>query len=220
MSHLLLYLLTVTETLQYVQEIQTEVAQLATSLAQLNQTVVSDFTTLFNDIQTLECQSAATYVQTYVMEINNQYQSYCGIDMITNQVVTTPSTVTIAMQNFIKLHQNGADPKTDLNMINDQTNINNWLNGVLSAEAGSATLFTNLQDLSDALTQTSTSGTLKTTPLQTCAQSIFNNWQVNYPDKSPYDDRQYYEIIYNWYGTYLGVQLQALQMLQAANLYQ
>lgn len=195
-------------------------SQLAVALAQLNETVVSDFNILFNDVSTIECQSAATYVQQFINQINNQYEAYCGVDMITNQVVTTPTTVTIAMQNYMKLWQKGANPQTDLNMIDDLNNINNWLNNVLSPSAGSASLFTSLQDLSDALTQTSSSGTLNQTPLQLCAQSMFNNWQLNYPDKSPYDDRQYFDIIYNWYGTYLGVQVQALQMIQAANMYQ
>ena len=202
------------------EQIQQEVAQLATNLAQLNETVVSDFTILFNDVQTQECQSSATYVQNYMTQINNQYQAYCGVDMITNQVVTTPSTVTIAMQNYLQLYQKGGNPATSLNMMDDMGNINNWLNNVMTTYGGSANLFTSLQDLSDALTQTSSSGTLQQTPLQLCAQSMFNNWQVNYPDKSPYDDRQYFDIILNWYGTYFGVQVQSLQMLQAANLYQ
>ena len=202
------------------QQIQTQVSQLAVSLAELNQTVVSDFTTLFNDVQSLECQSAATYVQTYVTQINNLYQTYCGVDMITNQVVTTPSTVIVAMQNYMQLWQKGASPNS-INMQEDMNSINAWLNDVITPLDGSATLFSSLQALSDALTQTTTSGALQLTPLQQCAQSIFNNWQVNanYADKSPYDDRQYFDIIYNWYGTYFGVQLQAMQMLQAANMY-
>ena len=140
--------------------------------------------------------------------------------MITNQVVTTPSTVIVAMQNYMQLWQKGASPNS-INMQEDMNSINAWLNDVITPLDGSATLFSSLQALSDALTQTTTSGALQLTPLQQCAQSIFNNWQVNanYADKSPYDDRQYFDIIYNWYGTYFGVQLQAMQMLQAANMY-
>ena len=56
-------------------------------------------------------------------------------------------------------------------------------------------------------------------PLATCANAIFTSWKLNSQQKSPVDDRQYYGLIYSWVTSLIGLQTQAMQMIQAANQY-
>lgn len=55
-------------------------------------------------------------------------------------------------------------------------------------------------------------------PFSLCARAMFAGWQTS-SNKSPVDDRQYYDIIYGWVLDIIGIQAQGLEMIQNANLF-
>ena len=50
-------------------------------------------------------------------------------------------------------------------------------------------------------------------PIETCANAIYGAWKVKAPQKSPLDDRQYYDLISGWtISTVIGLQARGLQV--------
>lgn len=134
--------------------------------------------------------------------------------MQTNQVALTSDTVTQAIQNFLTELQAGGIYSQSAEMQQNEAIVISWMNAVTNSDDP---LFNELQLLSETLL----GGSLdpESSPLATCANALFTNWQTN-SQKSPVDDRQYYTLIYSWVTSLIGLQTQAMQMIQAANQYQ
>lgn len=154
------------------------------------------------------------YTQQYLSSIQTQYLTYCGVNLQTNQVQTTAGTVTMAMQNFLRELQAGGNYSTSFQMQENFDIVMAWINAVTDLDAP---LYNELQLFS----QTLLGGPLdpEPGPLVTCAKALFSNWQLNAAQRSPVDDRQYFGLIYGWLSSLINQQAQALQMIQAANLY-
>ena len=55
--------------------------------------------------------------------------------------------------------------------------------------------------------------------LEKCANAVFTEWQVHATQKSPVDDRQYFDLLCGWLWSLINLQTQAMQMIQATNQY-
>lgn len=154
------------------------------------------------------------YTQQYLASIQTQYLTYCGVNLQTNQVETTAGTVTQAIQNYLQELQAGGNYSASFEMQQNYDIVMEWMNVVTDPDDP---LYNELQLFSQALL----GGPLdpEPGPLVTCAKALFSNWQLNAAQKSPVDDRQYFGLIYGWVSSLINLQAQALQMIQAANLY-
>ena len=93
--------------------------------------------------------------------------------------------------------------------------INNWAKAVLSPDDLSKSLYVALQTFSgNLINDLGGSGS----PFALCSSAMLAGWQA-YGQKSPVDDRQYYDIIYGWVLDIVGIQAQGLEMIQNANLF-
>ena len=162
----------------------------------------------------------------------SQYLIYSGNDLETGQTgVYTGVTVTQAMQDFITEWQMGGNPGQSSLMQEQMAIIDGWATTVLGIQVPSdqssnpatwivnpgSSLFSTLKAFSDTLVN---SFNPVSSPITACSAAIFSNWQlVPASNKAPVDDRQYYNIMGNWVMSLVTVQLQLLQMIQAANFY-
>lgn len=130
-----------------------------------------------------------------------------------DQVRPTAATVTVAMQSFLLDVQAGFNVSTSSRMRQNLAIVDAWADSVTDPrnplyselDIFSATLLGGLQS--------------QASPLASCANAVFSNWQTKAAQKSPVDDRQYFNLIINWVLSLLNLQAQAMQMIQAANQY-
>lgn len=153
------------------------------------------------------------YVQSSLQRIQNQYLTYCGVNLQTDQVTLTAGTVTQAMQSYLRDLQAGGNYSTSVRMQQNMAIVTAWADAVTNSVNP---LYNELQIFSTTLL-----GGLQpqSGPLATCANAVFSNWQLYAAQKSPVDDRQYFDLIYGWAFSLINLQAQAMQMIQAANQY-
>lgn len=125
----------------------------------------------------------------------------------------TAGTVTQAMQTYLLDLQAGGNYSTSPRMQQSKKIVNDWADAVTTTVNP---LFNELQIFSSTLLG---AGQPTTGPLATCASAIFSSWRLYAAQKSPVDDRQYYDLINSWVMTLINLQAQAMQMIQAANQY-
>lgn len=120
------------------------------------------------------------------------------------------------MANLMQEWQAGGNISTNIAMKQQMATVNGWANSVVSTGNPSQSLYVTLQSFSQTLL--SGSGP-QASPLALCSQAILTSWQLPSNPKSPVDDRQYYEIMNQWVLSLISLQMQAIQMIQSANLY-
>lgn len=153
------------------------------------------------------------YVQNSLQKIQKEYLLYCGVNLANDEVTLTAGTVTKAMQSFLLDLQAGFNVSTSPRMRQNLATVTAWVD--LVTNPGDP-LFIELQVFSTTLL-----GGLQSqaSPLAACANAVFSNWRLKAAQKSPVDDRQYFDLINGWVLSLLNLQAQAIQMIQAANLY-
>jgi hypothetical protein len=125
----------------------------------------------------------------------------------------TAQTVTVAMQSFLLDVQAGYNISTTPRMQQNLDIVTGWADRVTSSKDP---LYSELQTFSTTLLGGFQS---QASPLALCANAVFLNWQDKAPQKSPVDDRQYFDLIYGWAFSLINLQAQCMQMIQAANQY-
>lgn len=157
--------------------------------------------------------AAAGYVQNSLQKIQTAYQLYCGVNLANDEVTVTAGTVTQAMQSFLRDLQAGVNVSTSSRMRQNLAIVNGWADAVADPVNS---LFYELERFSTALL-----GGLQpqASPLALCANAVFSNWKLKAAQKSPVDDRQYFDLINGWMFSLFNLQAQTIQMIQAANLY-
>ena len=151
------------------------------------------------------------YVQSSLQRIQNQYLTYCGVNLNDDKVTLTSGTVTQAMQSYLLDLQAGGNYSSSFRMQQSMAIVMAWADAVTDPVNP---LYNELQVFSTTLL-----GGLQSqnSPLATCANAVYSNWKLYAAQKSPVDDRQYFNLIYGWVLTLINLQTQAMQMIQAAN---
>jgi hypothetical protein len=152
-------------------------------------------------------------VQDNLKNIESLYLTYSGVNLETNEVVLTAGTVTDSMQLFLQNLQAGHNISTNAVMQQSLAIVDAWANVVTD---NVKPLFNELQDLSNKLAGVSAP---LGSPLVKCSKAVFANWQLYAAQKSPVDDRQYFDLIYGWVWSLINLQAQGMQMIQAAYQY-
>jgi hypothetical protein len=135
------------------------------------------------------------------------------VNLQNDQVVLKVGTVTASMQSFMKDLQAGGNVSTSARMRESLNIVDAWVAAVTDPVDP---LFNELDDFSNTLTDgLGPQGS----PLEKCANAVFTEWQVHAAQKSPVDDRQYFDLLYGWLWSLINLQTQAMQMIQAANQY-
>lgn len=121
----------------------------------------------------------------------------------------TSDTVTVAMSNFLQQWQDGGNITTNFDMQKEFEVVSLWAAEV-SPNGKSDGVFESLRSFSENILNTLTPGK---SPLETCADYIFQSWLVNKRQKSPVDDRQYYSVLNGWLiSNIISFQVQATQV--------
>lgn len=135
------------------------------------------------------------------------------MNLANDEVRLTAGTVTQAMQSFLRDLQTGFNVSTSPRMQQNLAIVTAWVDLVTNP---ADPLYIELEMFSTVLLGGFQS---QASPLGACANAVFSNWRLKAAQKSPVDDRQYFDLINGWVVSLLNLQAQAIQMIQAANLY-
>lgn len=190
-----------TQILNDVQQIQTQVQSVSQQMGNLQELMLEQFALT-------DCLVAQNQYSTYMGSLDKAWIDYAGFTPSGLQA-ETDSTILPMVQRYASYLQTG-QPLSPAQQ-QELTYIDKWADKTLSSNG----LYPQILTFGSFIRG---SGSFQSQPIALCARAAYLQWtQSN--QMSPVDDRQYYGPLFDWLVGLITLQVQALQILQQANLW-